>query len=95
MAGNCVLASDTAAQRQLLNKYNGVGLLYKHNDATDLAIKIQQLLDDKEKICNCKINALEVTEKDLNWENEREKLYKIVQDVLKEKSINERFIETP
>jgi glycosyltransferase involved in cell wall biosynthesis len=86
LAGNCVLASDTDAQRLLLDQYKGIGLVYKHNDADDLAMKIREFINNKEKLRNCKIHALEVVRHDLNWEREREKLYAVVETVLKEKA---------
>lgn len=84
LAGNCVLASDTAAQKQLLNDYKGIGLVYRHNDAKHLAFQIEEFLNNKEKLENYKSNAIDVVERELNWEKEREKLYRIVEELCSE-----------
>ncbi|MEO6456051.1 MAG: glycosyltransferase [Ginsengibacter sp.] len=78
VAGNCLLASDTEAQKDFINANPGVGLLYKHDDAHDLAKQIILLRDDRALLNEYRQNALQLTNKKLNWENESKKLIDII-----------------
>ena len=82
LAGNCILASDTDAQKDFMNTYRGIGLLYKYNDAEELANQIKRLYHDKAFLKTCKINALALAENSMNWEIESKKLTKIIAGVL-------------
>ncbi|HEX8461257.1 MAG TPA: glycosyltransferase, partial [Segetibacter sp.] len=57
LAGNCILASDTKAQKDFVNSYKGIGMLYKNDDARDLAEKLKMLYNDKSLLKQCKENA--------------------------------------
>ena len=80
-AGNCILASDTSAQKEFMNTYPAVGFLYKHDEAADLAKKIKILFNDRAILNSCKRNALSLTATSLNWEKESEKLISIVKAI--------------
>lgn len=82
MAGNCILASSTAAQADFLDKYPGIGLLYKHDDPNDLAKQIQRLFDDRALLNICKQNASSLAMKTMNWEHESGKLINAVDDIV-------------
>lgn len=47
LAGNCILASDTAGQKDFMKRYSNIGLLYKNDDANDLAYQIWKLYNDR------------------------------------------------
>jgi glycosyltransferase involved in cell wall biosynthesis len=81
LAGNCILASDTDAQKDFLNKYCNVGLTYKHNELEDLASKIIFLNTDRNFLINCKKNASYLADITLNWEDESEKLFSAVNEL--------------
>jgi glycosyltransferase involved in cell wall biosynthesis len=70
LAGNCLLASDTDAQRQFLESYPDIGLLYRYNDAASLAGRLQQLYDDRNFLRQCRKAALELASTKFNWEKE-------------------------
>lgn len=70
LAGNCVLASDTPAQRLLLDQHPGIGLIYRHNDPKDLAEKIRLLYENRELLMQIRTNAGKTAEV-LNWEHEQ------------------------
>lgn len=78
LAGNCILASDTAAQKDFMASYEDIGLLYRSNNAEDLANQIRKLYDDHDLLNRLKRNALELAQTRLNWENESKKLLKIL-----------------
>ncbi len=74
LAGNCVLVSDTAAQKAFMEQYPGVGLLYKADDANCLAGHIKKLAGDRQLLAAYKAAALRTSSGELNWEAEQEKL---------------------
>lgn len=82
LAGNCILASDTAAQANFLNTYKNVGLLYKHNDPLYLANQIRYLNENRHFLNDCRQNALQLAETDLNWENESQKLVEAINEII-------------
>lgn len=82
LAGNCILASDTEAQKEFMNINNKVGLLYKHNEARDLADQIKFLNEKRDFLNNCKKSALHLAETTLNWENESKILYAAVNELI-------------
>ena len=82
LAGNCILASDTDAQKDFMDTYRDIGLLYKYNDAEELANQIKRLYHDKTFLKICKVNALALAENRMNWEIESKKLTKIIAGVL-------------
>ena len=81
LAGNCLLASDTDAQRQFLASYPEIGLLYRHNDATSLAGRLQQLYDDRSFLRQCRKSALELATTTFNWEKESATFLDIVRQL--------------
>lgn len=78
LAGDCILASDTDAQKEFLYSYKQVGLLYKNEDIKDLAQKIDFLFKDRSFLNNCKESSFALALKELNWENESKKLLRQV-----------------
>lgn len=78
LAGNCILASDTSAQKEFIIAYPGVGLLYKYNDPEDLAKQIKQFFYNREQMHTFKMNASELAQSTLNWENESGNFLQIV-----------------
>ena len=85
LAGNCILASDTDAQRGFMAQYPGIGLLYKYDNAEDLAAKIEKLNNDRELLNSYKANALKLAEKEINWETESDKLLSIIKQIFQNK----------
>ncbi|MEP7108241.1 MAG: glycosyltransferase [Ferruginibacter sp.] len=82
LAGNCIIASDTAAQKQFMNEHPAVGSLYKHSDAADLCRVIKHFNDNRELLMNCKKKSLELAEQTLNWEMESKKWMDSVESLL-------------
>ncbi|MCW3111450.1 MAG: hypothetical protein JWQ09_5956 [Segetibacter sp.] len=78
LAGNCILASDTDAQKDFLNYYNDLGLMYKHNDPIDLANKISDLYNNRNLLLRLKNNAYNISKTVLNWEKESSKLIEVL-----------------
>lgn len=82
MAGNCILASDTDAQKAFMESSPGIGLLYKADDADDLAQKLDMLIANRQQLHTFKVNSLNAGEQWCNWESERKKLLDIVTDAV-------------
>jgi glycosyltransferase involved in cell wall biosynthesis len=74
LAGNCILASDTAAQTQFLNENTGIGLLYDHKDVNDTAGKIYKLYTNRELVNECRKSSHNLAIAKYNWETEFKKI---------------------
>jgi glycosyltransferase involved in cell wall biosynthesis len=78
LAGNCILASNTKAQQDFMNRAGNIGLLYKQNDVTDLASKIDYLYKNKHVLNEYKQHSRDLAVNSMNWEKESEKLIKLI-----------------
>lgn len=78
LAGNCILASDTEAQKDFMVRYAEVGLLYRNDDIKDLTEKINFLYQNWNVLKRFKENAFDLASNTLNWENESKKLIKTI-----------------
>lgn len=81
-AGNCIIASDTLAQKQFMLENPDIGFVYLNNDAKSLAKKLEILYNDRSLLNNFKKNALQLAEKKYNWEIESVKLLNKIKSVL-------------
>lgn len=70
LAGNCILASDTAGQTEFMTQNPGIGYLYKNDNASMLAGIIKELYYNREALNTCKINSLALAQSKYNWEKE-------------------------
>jgi glycosyltransferase involved in cell wall biosynthesis len=87
MCSNCVIASNTSAQKDFFSNYPGVGVLYKNDDPTDLARKIEELYINRGLLAGCRRNAYDLAKSELNWQNESEKLLLVVDKILSESNL--------
>ena len=86
LSSNCILASNTEAQVEFLNQFNGIGYSYQHNDIEDIAEKISMLLENKDMLDECKQASHILAETKLNWEIEALELGKQVKIVFSERN---------
>lgn len=70
LAGNCILASNTAAQKLFFSQYPGLGLIYRYDDVNSLMAQLKKLYDDRALLSACRRNALQFGGLELNWESE-------------------------
>ncbi|HEV7330133.1 MAG TPA: glycosyltransferase [Flavisolibacter sp.] len=82
LSGNCVLASDTPAQKLLLRQCPGIGLTYRHDDPKDLASKINKFYTDREFLYACRQAAAKQGDSVMNWEREKNKWEVLVMGLL-------------
>ena len=83
MAGNCVLASNTESQKYFMEHYPGIGLLYEHDSAANLAVQIKRLHEDRSFLNDCKNNASALASTKMNWEKESESLIALIEETHK------------
>jgi glycosyltransferase involved in cell wall biosynthesis len=83
LAGNCILSSNTLAQKEFMEDYEGIGLVYKNNDPSDLAEKIKYLYENPLDVLKYRKHSLEVAETSLNWEIESQKFLNLIEETLK------------
>ena len=81
-SGLCVIASDTAAQLQLIDQYPTVGKIYKKADPHSLADVLLYYYRNREKLFEARKAALAIAQEQLNWENESKKFLKLVEQTL-------------
>jgi len=81
-AGLAIIASNTTAQKELLEKYPGTGKVYENGNVQMLAATIRRYFDDREDLYKTKKASYELARKELNWEKESEKFLKVISDIL-------------
>ena len=82
LSGNCILASDTAAQSKFLNENPTIGTLYDHRDINDIAAKLNKLYLNRELVNTCKQASLQLAATKYNWETDASKLLMSVNNLL-------------
>ena len=80
-AGLGLLASDTKAQVELLNKHPTIGLTFRKGSTEDLKLKIDMLLTDKTRIDEFKHNSFTLGASRLNWEIEKERFLRNIKNL--------------
>ncbi len=83
-AGLAVIASDTTAQREFIDRYPDTGKLYKKKDASMLAACIKAYIDDRKKLYLTRQYNYDLGQTELNWEAECLAFITIVKKTLKE-----------
>ena len=82
LASNCILASDMQGQKEFMNQNAGIGFIYQHNDAKDLAGKIEVLYNDRTLLNRFKTNAGKLAEYKMNWDEEQQKWLDLVEKLI-------------
>ena len=80
-AGLCIVASDTLAQKDFIYTYPSTGLVYKHDNAAQLAEIIRKLYYDRNFLADCKKNSSAVAASTLNWETESNLLVQSINEI--------------
>jgi glycosyltransferase involved in cell wall biosynthesis len=81
-AGLAIVASDTAAQQDLLSKNPTIGRLYPKGNAKALAAVLANYNQDREKLISTQNEALRLSHSQYNWEVESQKFLAIVKQTL-------------
>ena len=80
-AGNCVLASDTKAQRLFMEQYPGIGYLYHYNDSKALSERLDFLYNNCAHVEQCREQSRKLVVEQLNWEREEKLLLASIRSV--------------
>jgi glycosyltransferase involved in cell wall biosynthesis len=78
LAGNCILASNTSAQKKFLTDYPGIGIVYDHSAAADLAEKLSFFYCNRQALLDSRRQASRLAADSLNWEKESRILLDLV-----------------
>jgi len=86
LAGNCIMASDTPAQKKFMEENPGIGVLFTCNDPVSLADELQKLYNNKTALHNYRINAHTLANSNLNWETEFQNLSQVISKIIGNKN---------
>ena len=81
-SGLAVAASDTKAQRRLLNTYPQIGKMYKKGDPRTLADVLLYYHQHRNELIKARVAAYEIAKTELNWENESKKFLNLVDQTI-------------
>lgn len=81
-AGLAVVASNTPAQKHLLDQNNDIGMLYKNNDPKHLADVLDTYYGNRPLLYQHSINAFNLGQSELNWEKESRKFMDIISSII-------------
>lgn len=85
LAGNCILASDTKAQKRFMEENPGIGWLYRYDDPGDLADRITTAYNDPEGLQQCRDRCLALAASRFNWETEKKIFLGLIDVVLRKR----------
>ena len=71
LAGLAIIATDTPAQRNFMENYKGVGVLYPDGDDLALALVLESIFNDPAKLNGYRLKAWDLARTTLNWEKEQ------------------------
>jgi len=83
ISGLAIIASDTLAQKQLLNSHPTIGKVYSSGSADQLAAYIQELFENRALLNEYKQNSYILAKEKYNWEKESTKVLYVVKDTIK------------
>ena len=81
-AGLAIIVSDTAAQKQFLEEYPGVGKIYQKGNAQSLADILLYYHQHCEQLVETRKASLLLADKELNWETEQRIFLDVVEKTL-------------
>jgi glycosyltransferase involved in cell wall biosynthesis len=69
-AGLAIVATNTAGQREILNKYPQLGYLVANNNPEEIANALKALLSNPEKLAAAKKASLQAAQEQFSWEHQ-------------------------
>ncbi|MGD1874832.1 MAG: glycosyltransferase [Mastigocoleus sp.] len=85
-AGLAVIATDTLGQKEILSQYPEIGSLIPSQNPQALAIAIEDLITNPQKLTQAKTAALDTAQNYLCWEKQTEKLRSLIESSLESKA---------
>ncbi|MES2650191.1 MAG: hypothetical protein V4663_00550 [Bacteroidota bacterium] len=84
-SGLAIIASDTSAQKELMTKFNQIGMIYKRTDKISLQNIFNMYLQNKDLLIKHKIEAKTCANNELNWDKEQYKFLDVINSVINTK----------
>jgi len=81
-AGLAIIASDTTAQKGLMDNYPRAGKIYENRNIQSLAQAISYYADNRDELYAAKKASYSIARSELNWEMESEKFLALVNKTL-------------
>ncbi|MES2807887.1 MAG: glycosyltransferase [Bacteroidota bacterium] len=81
-AGLAIIASDTAAQQDMLSKNPTIGYVYPKGNATALAAILSDYDNNRQQLAHNQTQALRLARDQYNWETESKKFLAVVEQTL-------------
>jgi glycosyltransferase involved in cell wall biosynthesis len=78
LAGNALIASDTQAQKELLQQHPKLGKIYERGNIESLSEVIKYFYDNRDTLNGCKQASFDLGKMELNWEIEQQKFLDLV-----------------
>jgi glycosyltransferase involved in cell wall biosynthesis len=82
LAGNAVIASNTRGQAAFMQQYPAIGKTYIIGNVEAFASQIMYFYENRAALNECRKNAWELGQRELNWEKEQTKFLALVDSVL-------------
>jgi hypothetical protein len=82
-AGLAIVASDTNAQKTIMEKYPGLGCIYERKNILQLAAILKDYIENPTLLIEHKLNAKKQANETLNWDLEKHKFLTIIKNTLK------------
>lgn len=80
-SGLAIVASDTSAQKELMQQFDEIGMVYKEKDIISLQNIFKMYLQDKELLMKHKVAAKACANNELNWDFEQNKFLEVIKNV--------------
>lgn len=83
LAGNAVLASETAMQKKFTDSYPGIGRSHPIGDVEALASNLKFFYLNRQALNKARESAWKLAHDELNWEEEQKKLLEIIGNIFR------------
>lgn len=80
LSGNCVILSNTSAQKDFIESYPGIGYLFGAHNEIQLSEILLHLYYNREELYKIRLNSLRAAAQYANWENESAKFKALIKE---------------
>jgi glycosyltransferase involved in cell wall biosynthesis len=81
-AGLCIVASDTIAQKSLLDSYPAIGTIYTKGNPKVLSHVLAAYNSNRARLLKAQQAAFRIAREKLNWEEEQKKFLAVIKNIL-------------
>jgi len=83
LAGNALVISNTKSQLEFIESHPGIGMKYEQDSIDDLQRVLSTYIENPELLNEHRANSLQLAKKELNWDIEKNKFLKVVNQYCK------------